>query len=183
MAKATSHKTILNRFFRQSALCSQVVRTLSRLCLGRSRLYQLQFLSQKNLQQKLRLARLYRIIRVRIALISLLNPIGFNRSIVLFALTGFVLSALTLPKILSNANAFSSLTTNKKQDKTPYPVFYALGAIRTRDLSLKRGVLYLLSYKRKSYLFRLYKVLPLPNQVYQEHSLKSTNLFICVIFH
>ena len=26
---------------------------------------------------------------------------------------------------------------------------YALGAIRTRDLSLKRGVLYLLSYKRK----------------------------------
>ncbi len=28
---------------------------------------------------------------------------------------------------------------------------YALGAIRTRDLSLKRGVLYLLSYKRIFY--------------------------------
>ena len=29
---------------------------------------------------------------------------------------------------------------------------FALGAIRTRDLSLKRGVLYLLSYRRKSLL-------------------------------
>lgn len=31
--------------------------------------------------------------------------------------------------------------------------YFALGAIRTRDLSLKRGVLYLLSYKRINYLF------------------------------
>lgn len=30
--------------------------------------------------------------------------------------------------------------------------YFALGAIRTRDLSLKRGVLYLLSYKRIFYL-------------------------------
>ena len=32
-------------------------------------------------------------------------------------------------------------------------LFYALGAIRTRDLSLKRGVLYLLSYRRLHNLF------------------------------
>lgn len=49
----------------------------------------------------------------------------------------------------------SSLSINKKQKikikGRDIPSFYfALGAIRTRDLSLKRGVLYQLSYKRKS---------------------------------
>ena len=37
----------------------------------------------------------------------------------------------------------------KEKIGSTYLFFYALGAIRTRDLSLKRGVLYLLSYKRK----------------------------------
>ena len=41
---------------------------------------------------------------------------------------------------------------NKRKDKPSF--YFALGAIRTRDLSLKRGVLYLLSYKRiLRYLF------------------------------
>ena len=40
------------------------------------------------LQKDMPIGRLYRIIRVRIALFSLLNPNGFSRSIVLFTLTG-----------------------------------------------------------------------------------------------
>lgn len=43
----------------------------------------------------------------------------------------------------------SSLNYGKIKGRFSSSLYFALGAIRTRDLSLKRGVLYLLSYKRK----------------------------------
>ena len=46
----------------------------------------------------------------------------------------------------------SSLNYGKIKGRFSSSLYFALGAIRTRDLSLKRGVLYLLSYKRKFYL-------------------------------
>ena len=51
--------------------------------------------------------------------------------------------------------AANQILANKKEPRglILFAQKIALGAIRTRDLSLKRGVLYLLSYKRKFYLF------------------------------
>ena len=47
---------------------------------------------------------------------------------------------------------------NKRGLKPSVYLKFALGAIRTRDLSLKRGVLYLLSYKRKYFAIHFVNV-------------------------
>ena len=59
-------------------------------------------------------------------------------------------ASLTRRTTQNPPNARGVLILAKQQNKRKVkPSFYfALGAIRTRDLSLKRGVLYLLSYKR-----------------------------------
>ena len=62
------------------------------------------------------------------------------------------------------------ITDSKIKGRPKSSLYFALGAIRTRDLSLKRGVLYQLSYKRKlNSLFISSVVLS-----YQEHFLMST---------
>ena len=60
------------------------------------------------------------------------------------------------------------------------PSFYfALGAIRTRDLSLKRGVLYLLSYKRENQCYSFSPV----RSFYQEQFLLSTVFYVYLFYY
>ena len=81
-----------------------------------------------------------------------------------------------LGSLAPNAKCIQILAKQiKEKIGSTYLFFYALGAIRTRDLSLKRGVLYLLSYKRKLTI-HISDLLCI-RKYYQEHFLMSRFIF------
>lgn len=86
---------------------------------------------------------------VRLARLSC-SPALNGNSAFCFCVFNTVAKALQPRPARARMHLASKPQQNSKIKGRLKPSFYfALGAIRTRDLSLKRGVLYLLSYKRK----------------------------------